>query len=78
MYLKYSSFNAHQSGDYPNGDFLEFKNEIVQTESVNQGRVKSDEGVQNSTELDALECIPPESVGDTGEFQAQLRKNLAS
>ncbi len=79
----HSSFNAHKSRNHPDCDVSDFKNEVVLTETDSQSmqnQVESDEGgpSQNSLELDASECNPPESRNDTGELQVQLRNNLAS
>ncbi len=79
----YSSFDAHKSRDHPNCGVPDFKNEIILTETKSQpmqSQAESDEDdhFQSSPVLDAPECVPLESVTDTGELQAQLRNNLAS
>lgn len=79
----YSSFNAHKSGNHPNCDVSDFKNEVVHTETDSlsmQSEVESDEGdpFQNTLEVVTPTCNPPESGDDTGALQAQLKNNLAS
>ncbi len=79
----YSSFDAHKIRDHPNCGVPDFKNEIILTEAKSQpmqSQAESDEDddFQSSPVLDAPECVPLESLTDTGELQAQLRNNLAS
>lgn len=76
----YSSFNAHKSRNHAGIDVLEFKNEIVLTDTDSpplQSGVESDEAgpSRNSPELDNPDC---HRCDDTGELQDQLRNNLAS
>ena len=68
---------VHKSRGHSNGDVSDLRLfPTVQTETDSQpmqSQVESNEGdpFQNSPELDAPGCFPPESVG---ESQAQLRK----
>lgn len=79
----YSSFNTHKSRNRPDSDVLDFKNEIVLTETDSpsmHSQIESDKAVssQNLCELDTPDRNPLESRNDIGELQAQLRNNLAS
>ncbi|XP_059195787.1 uncharacterized protein LOC131976671 [Centropristis striata] len=79
----YTSFNAHKSRNHPDCDVSDFKDEVVLTETTSGLMLNQDEcdgggPSQNSSELDALDCNPLESMDGSGELQTQLRTNLAS